>query len=535
MPERLKNTILELSKTKKVSPVVDAPSSDTKNVRRKKSKLKKMVDNESFELVNNVEDEASSNKTYENSLDNSMTIQDHINQDGDVDSFIEYETFQDYSQTDVIFEENFQVQSMTQPEPDDEELPLKKSSRSKTGRSKPKKHETMCQICNQSSTNIKIHLKLYHSDCLLDRICRICQKIAMCKRDLKEHVRIVHRKQFPAYQLELMQKRHPLCVELPTELYCFYCPAKFLEESHLKFHHEIMHANNEIPHRMSQQNIGVDCKLCGKSFPSQGMRFLKKHINSNHGHSLADCICFICGAVFVVKNFIKLHLERHHEGLTVKDYHEKCSTKIDKFKKENPEYSCDKCNHWYVDIGDLQYHRQIMHEVIETVSDPVVLPTSPVQRTFDFGEIIEYKCHDCQKTFFKKDVFEKHRQQHDFGLLYCQICAKNFTGIAQKREHDAYKHGLGRKPFMCDHCGAKITRRKALVAHFQLDCPAFDERPHLKWNCAAMRQQKRELKVQKNGLELRKKRDRSKRIEENEQALKLSHGSEKKMCDLCGK
>lgn len=366
----------------------------------------------------------------------------------------------------------------------------------------------------------------------------------MCKRDLKEHVKSVHKKQFPAYQLEVMQKKYPLPENLPPELYCLYCPVKFLSPDHLKFHHEILHPKQKVVFdRYDDGSTGVSCKLCHKSYPSQNLTFLRRHVTSNHGHSLADCVCFLCGEVFVVKNYLKIHLRRVHAETTIDAYMKECGAKIEAFRKQNPEYKCENCIHSYVDLEDLTYHREICHnqktEDIpkNTQINDIPLPNHPKPvfpvPDLSFGQIVDYKCSICGKTFQKQEIYEKHKQQHDFGLLFCPICNKHFTGTSQRREHDAYKHGIGRKQYVCDHCGEMITRRRALVPHFQLKCKAFKERPQLRWFCEELKQQRKEEKQMKNLLKLNgsKSRNRSKKGT----IYPFSHGTEKRMCDICAK
>lgn len=462
----------------------------------------------------------------------------------------EYDPNYDYTASEDIFVNDF-LQEMDMYDPDfDPKSPRfvrnVKSRVQTPGNDLPrplKPGETLCRICIQPTRAIKTHLEHYHSDSLLDRVCRVCQKVAMCKRDLKEHVKGVHKKQFSAYQLELMQKKYALPENLPPELYCLYCPAKFLSRDHLKFHIEILHPGKDlILDRYDNGSTGVSCKLCQKTYPSQNINFLKRHVSSSHGHRLVDCICFLCGEVFVVKNYIKLHLKRAHEDMTIDSYMEKCGTKIDAFRKENPEYQCSDCNHSYMDADDLSYHREVCHnqtvqDVAAHVNDnPLPVPSKPLFSLPDlhFGQILDYKCLICAKIFQKQEIYEKHKEQHDFGLLYCPICDKHFTGLSQRREHDAYKHGIGRKKYTCDNCGEKITRRKALVAHFQLKCSAFKERPQLKWYCAELKQRKKEAKEMKM-LGLHQQNEGQKRKGGKKGLFPFSHGTEKRMCDICAK
>ncbi|XP_063697702.1 zinc finger protein 729-like [Culicoides brevitarsis] len=452
----------------------------------------------------------------------------------------EYDPNYDYTATDDIFVNDFLQDTDFGYDPDFLPTSRKKKNPQESTPKILKPGEILCLICNQATKTIKTHLEHYHGDALLDRVCRMCQKVAMCKRDLKEHVKSFHKKQFSAYQLEVMQKKFPLPKDLPPELYCLYCPAKYLAANHLKFHIEVMHPGKEVvTDVVDDGKTGVSCKLCHKSYPSQDSKFLKRHVTSSHGLSLVDCVCFLCGEVFVVRNYLKIHLKRQHEGMSIDTYMEKCGKEIESFRQSNPELQCDDCNHFYVDPEDLSYHREVCHEAKPTILPPKIDETPKIKPVFplsvlNIGEIQEFKCSICVKTFQKKELYDKHKEQHDFGLLYCPICDKHFSGISQRREHDAYKHGIGRKNYICDHCGEKITRRKALVAHFQLYCKAFKERPQLKWFCAELKQKKkeaRELKV----METISGADKQRKVNRRSTLFPFSHGTEKRMCDICAK
>uniref|UniRef100_A0A336LW50 CSON005868 protein n=1 Tax=Culicoides sonorensis TaxID=179676 RepID=A0A336LW50_CULSO len=451
-------------------------------------------------------------------------------------SFEEYDPNYDYTASEDIFANDFL-----------EETGISNSPEISKSDSRPlKSGETLCLVCHQPTKAIKTHLEHYHSDPLLDRVCRICQKVAMCKRDLKEHVKLEHRKQFSAYQVEMMQKKYEIPKNLPQELYCVYCPAKFLSSNHLKFHIEILHSGRElILDRYDDGSTGVLCKICMKSYPSQDRKFLKRHVTSNHGHSLVDCVCFLCGECFTVKNYSKLHLKKQHDGMSVESYMKSCNKKIEKFKEENPEFQCDDCNHSFQDLSDLNFHREVCHDIkieenegdsIQKEEDKASV-TFALKKEFEFGQILEFKCPVCPKTFTKQEVFDKHKEQHDFGLLYCAECKKHFSGISQKREHDAYRHGIGRKNYICDHCGEKMPRRKALLPHFQLKCPGFTERPKLKWDCFELRKLKKEekemkmIKLKKESYDRTNKRNNSKK----RTVFPFSHGNAKRMCEICAK
>ncbi len=78
-----------------------------------------------------------------------------------------------------------------------------------------------------------------------------------------------------------------------------------------------------------------------------------------------------------------------------------------------------------------------------------------------------FACPICSKRYGTLGGILKHQRNARSPIRphCCTICDKRFALVAHRDRHILSKHRSHKKPFVCDLCGKRYTRRESLLAH----------------------------------------------------------------------
>ena len=115
-------------------------------------------------------------------------------------------------------------------------------------------------------------------------------------------------------------------------------------------------------------------------------------------------------------------------------------TFVKHYKKHTKEFVCRKCTQSFTSQSALDEHNSAKHSQ-------------------------EYLCTTCGKTLHGKGSYENHMSIHEGKAFSCpyQDCPKAF--ISQKLLTDHINVHTGFKPYQCDICKGKYSRRSSLSRH----------------------------------------------------------------------
>lgn len=219
------------------------------------------------------------------------------------------------------------------------------------------------------------------------------------------------------------------------------CTKSYTNSSHLKRHAETHDSIKKI----------YQCTQCSitASYPHN----LKRHYKQMHNVD-EKISCEECGKTFNKRHQLVKH-QTIHFGPSF--------------------YKCDKCTKSYTNLVRFRRHQKVHEE--GTKSYPCTFPgCSEV-----FGKllllcahrkakhIIEYKCDDCNKTFFKKTQLKIHSKIHSENRMVLQCpydkCHRSYLFKSNLKQHVKVWH-LDEK-FYCNMCSMGLTSKQKLIEHIR--------------------------------------------------------------------
>lgn len=229
--------------------------------------------------------------------------------------------------------------------------------------------------------------------------------------------------------------------------FCYICKRSYTKKRSLNRHFQVAHTNYEK----------FACEICSKTFQTKNS--LKAHyvLHKPHSFQCNQCektfnrkdalashklihsekksfLCPYCPKSFFQKQSLHTHLIQHKGdrsfecGVCGKSFYER-STLNRHYLSHSGErkYSCHICNMSFIQKNHLDKHF-LRHDEIE--------------------KKVTFPCEDCEKIFYRKDHYLRHRQSHeDNRTLYpCSLCDRKFTDKYSLARHVKYKKCEEKKP-----------------------------------------------------------------------------------------
>ncbi|XP_072943111.1 uncharacterized protein [Epargyreus clarus] len=261
-------------------------------------------------------------------------------------------------------------------------------------------------------TSLKKLLKKFTADCLVVYVyvqnlkCTLCHQNMPNLNELKTHLTRVHNK-----------------------------------EMHLDF------GDRVLPFKMSPTNE-FECQCCGCNFETFGA--IERHMNVHY----RNFVCDQCGAGYVTKQRLKVHMKYTHETgrfpcescKKVYDTRHKFRSHVDSVHKMLKKNKCPKCPERFADFFNKHKHMVEAHGLAPLV----------------------YKCNVCDSVFRRRYGLSLHmkRMHLDVRDVQCQICSYKCYTNTELKIHMA-KHS-SEKTYECTVCKKSYARNKTLKEHMRI-------------------------------------------------------------------
>ncbi|XP_039762391.1 gastrula zinc finger protein XlCGF26.1-like isoform X2 [Pararge aegeria] len=240
-----------------------------------------------------------------------------------------------------------------------------------------------------------------------------------------------------------------------TEIKCTICDQTITNLNELKLHLNRIHkkklyaefGDRIIPFKLTKLNQ-YECFNCGFNFETFGA--IERHMNTHY----RNYVCDQCGAGYVTKNRLKVHLKYSHVrgnfpcDVCKKTFYTqyKYKSHVDAVHKMVKKNKCPKCPERFSDYFDRHKH------MVDAHGDPP----------------LRYRCNVCDSLFKRRYALSCHmkRRHLDVKDIECGLCSyKCYTGTELKAH--MVKHN-GERTYVCVICKKSYARKKTLKEHARI-------------------------------------------------------------------
>ena len=193
--------------------------------------------------------------------------------------------------------------------------------------------------------------------------CNYCLKKFKNKKNMVDHVRMIHQK-------------------CPKKYQCEACDKSYMSEAALQYHTDVSHSDSS----------SVKCSLCDKTFGHKTS--LVRHMKI-HNQKIFKFECEHCTKFFVRKDELVRHRKNSHKKVNI-------ATNMVKILKEDEKFRCKDCNEVCEDGIDMVTH--LVHKCKENQ---------------------HYSCKECDRKFVSKFNLERHRRNmhtNNASTVSCKSC-----------------------------------------------------------------------------------------------------------------
>ena len=302
----------------------------------------------------------------------------------------------------------------------------------------------VCQMNFNHAGTLHTHKLRIHS--VNSWICDYCGKEFNCRKNKRDHVRMIHERHKKVIVIKGSQK--DLKDEKDFEI----------KENHVDSNEEPIlpeDHNEEMNDDLSKSSPSkFNCDICHKFFNSAGT--LHTHKLRKHTENPEKWICEQCGKEFNCRKNMKDHVREIHEKSKERKECEFCKKPVvlSNYEKHvriqhmgDKPYKCDQCDKTYGTKSHLRLHEKITHK----------------------NE--RFQCDECGMSLTTYQSLRKHIQVKHRGIPLerkhkCQQCDKAFPELPQLKAHIKIDHDKI-LAFSCDKCPKQFTRKGGLIKHLQ--------------------------------------------------------------------
>uniref|UniRef100_A0A1B0CY13 C2H2-type domain-containing protein n=1 Tax=Lutzomyia longipalpis TaxID=7200 RepID=A0A1B0CY13_LUTLO len=231
---------------------------------------------------------------------------------------------------------------------------------------------------------------------------------------------------------------------------CPKCFATFPDKDSRRKHYSREHL---LPPRKRTTTV---CEDCGKTVQT---RYLRSHKITHREKSF---FCAFCGAGFISKERLKMHIRIHTKEET---------------------YICPYCNRGFVHWGTRRDHIRSVHEgnADNFKNYKCDLCDQKYRKKFHLDVHMRkhtgekpYQCPQCEKRYRYKNGLKEHLVSHtNEKNMICTICSKSFALRKYLMQH-MVTHSEVRK-HVCDICNRGFTQKHVLKSHRRANHPDHPE------------------------------------------------------------
>lgn len=265
----------------------------------------------------------------------------------------------------------------------------------------------------------------------------------------KQESQVLFRRKYNQYQ----RKKYP----------CDICDKKFTRFCDL-FNHD------KVDHESVPKNCM--CNVCGKLFVSEN----RIQIHKGRYHSEKPFTCDVCDKKFLTKRTLQKHMIIHNKCYTC-PYCGLCTSSnssliehIRVHTREKP-YTCDECGNSYISQQGLNSHKKT-HSSEKLFMCDICGYSARNQSSIyihkgSHSNVKPFICETCGKVFKSKIRLNEHHRRHTAVKRFtCDTCNMSFRQNYQLINH--YRVHSGEKPYTCNVCSKSFARSDSLKEHMRI-------------------------------------------------------------------
>ena len=267
-------------------------------------------------------------------------------------------------------------------------------------------------------------------------ICPKCGKTFSTDRNLKDHLRHVHR---------------------PRQL-CDICPQSFSTSWNLHRHKQNVHCNSESK---------VQCDQCHKSLKNR--EHLQAHKSSCPKRTHQERECQKCNRIFTTTSNLRRHIIRQHKINSNNGDFMIVTKIIKKYRKVTKKFICFMCPQLKKFSSNFSLKRHI-HSIHQGHTDRIIVGSSIFYLSMEQQQKMKERTEDCllcQEKFECVDDLRDHKRiHHGIDTHQCQNCDKTFKKQGSLRVHVHRVHSS--TTHQCTLCNKVFVDKYTLGQHYNL-------------------------------------------------------------------
>lgn len=240
----------------------------------------------------------------------------------------------------------------------------------------------------------------------------------------------------------------------------------------LKTENENTDNDNALAVAQPSRNCRWTCKTCQKAFETREL--LRTHRRNHSGIRKVTPVvrniwsCNICDAVLTSRDKVRIHKNINHPDVK----RERRSNDEMKNWGDVGEYECELCNKSYISKSKIRKHMDV-HKNKDRPKRLCTICGLELCSTYNLNNHIrtvhgrerKFHCQLCDRRFSHSHHLKTHMNRHDnIRPFQCEQCVKSFFDKTTLREHVKSVH-LNLKAYACKICSRTFNRSGNMRAH----------------------------------------------------------------------